>query len=80
MAKNTKLTKEDTILVRLDTELAEQVRLKASRMGGAPAVIRALLRRWVEEDIVSAEQVLAETGRTGEVAEVGGGRKIPRAK
>jgi hypothetical protein len=63
MAPDARPPKEDTLLVRLDAELAEKVREKASRFGGTSAVIRALLRRWVEQDIVSADDVLAEIGR-----------------
>jgi len=55
--------KEELLQVRLDADLAEQVRDKAQRYGGASAVIRALLRRWVKQDIVSADEVLAEVNR-----------------
>jgi len=55
--------KDELLQVRLDAELAEQVKEKSRRFGGASAVVRALLRRWVKQDIISADDVLAEIGR-----------------
>ena len=66
MPPDGRLPKEDTLLVRLDPEMAAKVRHKARRYGGASAVIRALLRRWLEQDIVTAADVLAETQRAQE--------------
>jgi len=55
--------KDELLQVRLDSGLAADVRQKSRRYGGASAVVRALLRRWVKEDIISADDVLAEVGR-----------------
>ena len=63
MAPESRPPKEDTILVRLDSELATKVREKASRYGSPSAVVRALLRRWVQRDDLTADEVLAEVGR-----------------
>jgi hypothetical protein len=50
------------IQLRLDAELAQKVVKKASQYGGMSVVIRALLRRWVEDDILSAEDIVREVG------------------
>jgi Arc/MetJ-type ribon-helix-helix transcriptional regulator len=55
--------KEVKLQIRLDAELADRVAAKARRYGGASAVVRALLRRWVEQDIVTVDDVLAEVNR-----------------
>lgn len=66
MALDGRPPKKDTLLVRLDPELAEKVREKAGRSGGTSAVIRALLRRWLEQDLVTPDDILAETARAQE--------------
>lgn len=55
--------KEVKLQVRIDAELAELITEKARRYGGVSAVVRALLRRWAYEDIVTADDVLAELTR-----------------
>jgi hypothetical protein len=56
--------KQAVIQIRLDADLARKVADKARQYGGASAVIRALLRRWVASDaMVSADDILAEVTR-----------------
>jgi hypothetical protein len=55
--------KEVKLQVRIDAELAALIAQKAQRYGGVSAVVRALLRRWAHEDIVTADDVLAELAR-----------------
>ena len=56
--------KDERLDVRLDPELARLVKQKAKSRGWAlGAVVRSLLRLWVDEDIVSAEDVGRETER-----------------
>lgn len=52
--------KQALIQIRLDDDLARQVAEKADQYGGMSPVIRALLRRWVKEDIVDAEDIVKE--------------------
>jgi hypothetical protein len=54
--------------IRLDTELAEQAREKAAKSGGLAPVIRALLRRWLQEDLVSFEDIARELPRAPQKA------------
>jgi hypothetical protein len=56
--------KDTYIQVRLDPELASEFVVKASEYGGASVVVRALIRRWLEnEKIISAQDALAEISR-----------------
>ena len=56
-------SKEAKFQIRLDAELADQAKEKAAEFGGLAPVIRALLRRWVKEELVSVEDILRETPR-----------------
>jgi hypothetical protein len=49
--------------IRLDAELAEQARDKAAQLGGLAPVIRALLRRWVKDDLITFEDIARELPR-----------------
>jgi Arc/MetJ family transcription regulator len=80
MSDDSQGPKDELLQVRIDADLLAEVQKKAERFGGASAVVRALLRRWVEEDIVTAEQVLAEVGRKGQVARRPMGQRAPRAE
>lgn len=64
--------KDDLIQIRLDADLAKQAKRKARSHGWKlSSVMRALLRLWVAEDVVSPEDVGAE--------DIPAGRK-PKAK
>lgn len=52
--------KEIKFQMRLDAELAGQAREKAAQFGGMAPVIRALLRRWLKEELVSFEDIARE--------------------
>jgi hypothetical protein len=57
--------KDERLGVRLDPELARLVKDKAKSRGWSlGSVIRALLRLWSEEDVVSAEDVGQESERS----------------
>jgi Arc/MetJ family transcription regulator len=58
--------KDVKVQIRIDAELAAQVGAKARRYGGLSAVIRALLRRWAREDIITPDEVLAEVSRAAQ--------------
>ena len=66
-ADNDAPRKQAVIQVRLDDELAKTVAEKANQYGGMSVVIRALLRRWVKDDIISASEIVREyaTARRG---------------
>ncbi len=57
------LGKGEEIKVRLDSELAAQAKLKALRFGGLSPVVRALLRAWVERDIIGWDDIAPENLR-----------------
>jgi hypothetical protein len=56
-------SKEIKFQIRLDAELADQAKAKAAEFGGLAPVIRALLRRWVKEELVSFEDIARELPR-----------------
>ncbi len=56
-------SKEAKFQIRLDAELADQAKKKAAEFGGLAPVIRALLRRWVQEELVSFEDIARELPR-----------------
>ena len=61
---NNEPPKEERIEFLAPSELAEQLRTKAKKRGWSlGAVLRALSALWVEEDIVSAEDVGKQTER-----------------
>lgn len=45
--------KAKKIEIRVDSELAKRAQQKALRYGGLSAVVRALLRQWVERDAIT---------------------------
>jgi hypothetical protein len=49
--------KDKKLIIRIETDLAETAQRKALRHGGLSAVVRALIRLWVEKDIVTAEEI-----------------------
>jgi Arc/MetJ-type ribon-helix-helix transcriptional regulator len=55
--------KDEEIKVKLDSELAAQAKQKALRYGGLSAVVRALLRAWVERDIIEWDDIAVENLR-----------------
>lgn len=61
---NSEPPKEERIEFLAPAELAEQMRTKAKQRGWSlGAVLRALSALWVQEDIVSAEDVGKQTER-----------------
>lgn len=56
-------SKGEEIKVRLDAELASQAKQKAVRYGGLSSVVRALLRAWVERDIIGWDDIALENLR-----------------
>ncbi len=52
--------KQAVIQIRLDDDLARAVAEKAAQYGGMSPVIRALLRRWVKEDLIGPEDIVRE--------------------
>ena len=55
--------KEEQIKVRLDSDLVARAKQKALRYGGLSAVVRALLRAWVERDIITWDDIAVENLR-----------------
>lgn len=56
--------KEDRIEIRVDRELAEKARQKASKRGWSlSGVMRGLLALWAEEDVIDARDVGAASTR-----------------
>ena len=56
--------KAERLELRLDPELARQVKEKARRRGWSlAAVMRALLARWVDEDVVEPIEVGQQSDR-----------------
>ncbi len=55
--------KEFKLQIRMDDDLARQAMKKALRYGGLSAVVRALIRRWVEDDIISDDDIIRENIR-----------------
>ena len=49
--------KDKKLIIRIESDLAETAQRKALQHGGLSAVVRALIRLWVEKDIVSAEEI-----------------------
>jgi hypothetical protein len=56
-------SKEVKFQIRLDAELADRAKEKAASVGGLAPVIRALLRRWLKEELVSFEDIARELPR-----------------
>lgn len=52
--------KQATIQIRLDDDLAKAVAEKANQYGGMSVVIRALLRRWLKDDIITPAEIVRE--------------------
>lgn len=53
--------KQAVFQIRLDAALAEKAAVKAQPLGGLSAVIRAMLRRWVETGgVITDDEVLQE--------------------
>jgi hypothetical protein len=55
--------KEVKFQIRLDAKLADQAKQKAAKVGGLAPVVRALLRRWVKDDLISFEDIAHELPR-----------------
>lgn len=49
--------KDRQLIIRIESELAEAAHRKALQHGGLSAVVRALLRLWVEKNIVTPEEI-----------------------
>ncbi len=53
--------KQVKVQIRLDAALADKAADKAAPLGGLSAVIRAMLRRWVEKGgVISDDDVISE--------------------
>lgn len=55
--------KDEEIKVKLDSDLAARAKQKALRYGGLSAVVRALLRAWIERDIIADDDIAVENLR-----------------
>ena len=55
--------KGEEIKIRIDSALVAQAKQKALRYGGLSAVVRALLRAWVERDIIEWDDIAVENLR-----------------
>jgi hypothetical protein len=64
--------KDEEIKVRIDSALASQAKQKATRYGGLSAVVRALLRAWVERDIIGWDDIAVENLRAAKRKKDGG--------
>jgi hypothetical protein len=63
-SKKPKPHKDEMLKARIDPELHEQAQKKAKDMGWSlGSVVRALLRLWVQEDVVSSKDIGEEAGR-----------------
>jgi hypothetical protein len=66
--KKPKAHKDDVVRARIDPELHRQAKEKAENYGWSlGSVIRALLRLWVQEDVVKSNDVGEESERAPKV-------------
>jgi len=64
--------KEEKLQIRIDVELARRARKKALRYGGLSAVVRALLRAWLERDDLIAWDAIARENERASKRKQGG--------